>query len=140
MPKTVSSAYDMISTMTPVARSGDYVFISTKDPALIALLASQSVATCAEDEGVSMLISVALAEKSNLNVDQPMRWITLNVYSALEGVGLTAAVSAALADSSIPCNMIAAFHHDHVFVPAKMQEQAMDVLISLQENAAAHKY
>ena len=35
--------------------------------------------------------------------------ITLMVHSDLEGVGLTAAVSGALADAGIACNMVAAF-------------------------------
>ena len=64
-----------------------------------------------------------------------MRCITLNVFSSLEGVGLTAAVSAALGDNGIACNMVAAFHHDHVFVPSKMGDQALEVLLSLQSQA-----
>ena len=83
-----------------------------------------------------MLIPVELAQKSMLNVESPMRCITLNVFSSLEGVGLTAAVSSALGDNGIPCNMVAAFHHDHVFVPSEMCDQAMEVLILLQNQAA----
>ncbi|QOF70735.1 ACT domain-containing protein [Aminobacter sp. SR38] len=59
-----------------------------------------------------------------------MRRITLNVYSALDGVGLTAAVATALARHAIPCNMVAAYHHDHAFVPAARAEAA---LASLEE-------
>ena len=85
-----------------------------------------------------MLIPFELAEKTKLNVDHPMRCITLNVYSSLEGAGLTAAVSTALGNNAIPCNMVAAFHHDHVFVPSEMCGQAMEVLTSLQKQAANH--
>lgn len=49
-----------------------------------------------------------------------MRCMTLQVYSALEGVGLTAAVSQTLAEHDIPCNIVAAFQHDHVFVPSAL--------------------
>ena len=86
-----------------------------------------------------MLLPVDLAKKSGFSVDQPMSCITLNVYSSLEGVGLTAAVSAALGDNSIPCNMVAAFHHDHVFVPTEMCDRAMEVLTSLQKQAAKNR-
>jgi hypothetical protein len=99
---------------------------------------SKAISTFKEEEGMSMLIPLELAEKSKLNIDHPMRCITLNVYSSLEGVGLTAAVSAALGNNSIPCNMVAAFHHDHVFVPSEMCDQAMEVLTSLQKQAASH--
>jgi len=61
----------------------------------------------------------------------PMRRITLRVNSALDGVGLTAAVSAALARKGIPANVVAAYHHDHVFVPAAQAEAALEVLRSL---------
>ncbi len=60
-----------------------------------------------------------------------MRQITLDVNSSLEGVGLTAAVSAALADRGIACNVVAAYHHDHIFVPEKDAETALDVLFNL---------
>ena len=118
MSEVARTAYEMISGMTPVVRPGIYVFISTDDPALFESLSPQAISTFKEAEGMSMLIPVELAEKSKLNFDHPMRCITLNVYSSLEGVGLTAAVSNALGDNGIPCNMIAALHHDHVFVPA----------------------
>jgi uncharacterized protein len=64
-----------------------------------------------------------------------MRRIVLEVFSALDGVGLTAAVAGALAAQGIPCNMIAAFHHDHVFVPAVMADRAIAVLQELQSHS-----
>jgi hypothetical protein len=64
-----------------------------------------------------------------------MRRIELTVRSALDGVGLTAAVASALAEAGIPCNVVAAFHHDHVFAPAAMAERALAVLHALQQSA-----
>jgi len=139
MPKVAHTAHDMISGMAPTVQPGNYVFISTADPALVELLIFQAMATFEENEGKSMLLPVDLAKKSGFSVDQPMSCITLNVYSSLEGVGLTAAVSAALGDNSIPCNMVAAFHHDHVFVPSEMCDRAMEVLTSLQKQAAKNR-
>ena len=54
--------------------------------------------------------------------------ITLTVHSSLAAVGLTAAVSAALAAEGIPANIVAAFHHDHIFVPWDRREEALAVL------------
>lgn len=95
-----------------------------------------AIATFQEAEGLSLLVPADTATSAGLNADMPMRCITLNVYSALDGVGLTAAVASALGESDIPCNMIAAFHHDHVFVPSELCDKAMDVLKQLQEHAA----
>ena len=86
---------------------------------------------------MSMLVPIAQAKGSNLSTEHPMRCISLNVFSSLEGVGLTAAVASALAAHNIPCNMVAAYHHDHVFVPASMCNQAMQVLKSLQNDTLA---
>jgi len=136
MPKVAITAQDMISGMTPTLRSEKYVFISTEDPTLVSSLSSQAISIFEEEEGKSLLIPVDLAKESGFSVAQPMSCITLNVYSSLDGVGLTAAVATALGENSIPCNMIAAFHHDHVFVPSEMSDQAMEVLTTLQKHAS----
>ncbi|MEL7189879.1 MAG: ACT domain-containing protein [Pseudomonadota bacterium] len=61
--------------------------------------------------------------------------ITLQVHSDLEGVGLTAAVATALAAEGIACNVIAAFHHDHLFVPWDRRDDAMVVLKRISDEA-----
>ena len=63
-----------------------------------------------------------------------MRQITLHVTSALDGVGLTAAVATALSELGIPANVVAGHFHDHVFVP---EDQAVAALAALK-NAAQH--
>jgi hypothetical protein len=135
MPNIAHTAFEMISGMTPVLRPEIYVFATTNDPALAATLSVEAISTFKEDEGISLLVPIETARHANLDVASPMRCITLNVFSSLEGVGLTAAVAGALGDNGIACNMVAAFHHDHAFVPAKMGGQAMAVLLSLQSAA-----
>ena len=61
--------------------------------------------------------------------------ITLQVHSALEGVGLTAAVSGALAGAGIACNVVAGFYHDHLFVPWARREEALASLQRLAQSA-----
>ena len=55
-------------------------------------------------------------------------WLTLDIHSALEAVGLTATVARALTRAAIPCNVIAAYHHDHLLVPADRADEAILVL------------
>ena len=52
-------------------------------------------------------------------------------------VGLTAAVAVALADAGIACNVVAAVHHDHLFVPVESADAALAALRALQPDAAA---
>lgn len=121
----------MIAGMTPTLVDGTYVFCTTPDPALGARCMHDAIGMFRELEGLSFLLPVERAEALGFSVALPMRQITLNVYSALDGVGLTAAVATALADHGIACNMVAAHHHDHVFVPAERATTAMEVLEAL---------
>jgi uncharacterized protein len=57
--------------------------------------------------------------------------ITLGVHSSLAAVGLTARVADALAAQRISANMVAAFHHDHVFVPWERRDEALAILREL---------
>lgn len=136
MPKTAKTAHGMISGMSPSVRPGRFVFVATQDKSLETQLLPRAISIFREAEGVSLLVPVDDAERAGFDVSLPMCCITLNVYSSLEGVGLTAAVSGALAKEGIPCNMIAALRHDHVFVPEHLCDRAMRVLEALQGSTA----
>ena len=93
-------------------------------------LATNTFALIREEEGVTLIAPT----------DDPGRKghyarITLQVYSDLEGVGLTAAVTNGLAAADIACNVVAAFHHDHLFVPWERREEALDILTALSRDA-----
>ena len=47
------------------------------------------------------------------------------MHSSLAAVGLTAAFAKALAGEGISCNVIAGFHHDHLFVAEADAERAL---------------
>ena len=59
--------------------------------------------------------------------------ISLGVHSSLAAVGLTARLTAALAARGISANVVAAFRHDHLFVPWDRRDEAMAVLNQLAE-------
>jgi len=75
-----------------------------------------------------------IREAEGITVIRPGKgWarITLGVLSSLEAVGLTARVTAALTGHGISANMVAAFHHDHVFVPWEARNDALAILVRL---------
>ena len=126
----------MLAGMTPVLKNGAFVFCTSDRLEIAERARPVAIGWFEEDEGVALILRLPDAERFGFDVSQPMARIVLEVFSALDGVGLTAAVSAALAQAGIPCNMVAAYHHDNVFVPAAMGRRAMAVLLEVQKRAA----
>ncbi len=134
-PVLAQTAADMIGGMTPVLLPDTYVFATTDVPARAARALPDAFATLREAEGMSLILPVEAAARLGFPSGPPMRCLTLNVYSSLTGVGLTAAVASALAERGVACNMVAGFHHDHAFVPADRAEEALSVLQDLQRQS-----
>lgn len=122
----------MLRGLSPRLLPGTFAFCTTTDAQVFEARVSTSLGHFREREGWSLLLPLADAQHRGLRASEPMRCITLDLNSALDGVGLTAAVASVLAESGIACNMVAAFHHDNVFVPAGQAEAAMELLSSLQ--------
>ena len=122
--------HELLSSMQPKLAEGAFVFCTVTGQ-LADYLALDPIATFRESEGLTLVVSQAAADQAGLDYEGVFRQITLTVHSSLEAVGLTAAVSTALADQAISANVIAAYYHDHVFVPSAQAEQALSVLKAL---------
>lgn len=120
---------ELLNEMEPVLHPGEYVFVSVGDS--VALNSKEIIASFREKESASFILEKQQADALRLDYDYVASWITLNVHSSLEAVGLTAAVSKALAQEGIPCNVVAAYYHDHIFVSQTEAQRAMQVLIHL---------
>ena len=88
-----------------------------------------------EREGVTAILGEESAAAMGLAVVFRAAWITLTVHSDLAAVGLTSAVAAALAAEGISCNVVAAVHHDHLFVPIDRADDAVAALARLQASS-----
>jgi len=84
-----------------------------------------------EDEGLTLIMTQEQADELDLAYDFIAAWITLQIHSALEAVGLTAVVSRVLTDAGISANVVAGYTHDHVFVPHDRASDAMRALATL---------
>jgi hypothetical protein len=115
--------------MDPVVRPGSFVFVLVPDEDLLDALAPE--ATIRESEGLTAVVRREHADALGLPYDYVAAWITLRVHSALDAVGLTAAVSTALARAGLSCNVIAGYHHDHLLVPADRASAALEALAAL---------
>ena len=119
----------LIKSMRPSLNEGEYVFISVADAGDIPV--KSIVCMFRENEGVTLILEKQDAERLALKYTSSFAWITLTVHSSLEATGLTAAFSTALARASIGCNVVAAYYHDHIFVPFADASRAIDVLQEL---------
>lgn len=114
----------LLRTLAPERQPGEYVYATVPvlptglDPALV----------FREQEGWTLVLPRAQAEAAGLDFTFPCAWLTLRVHSSLQAVGLTAAVADALADAGIACNAVAAYYHDHLFVPLDRADEAIELL------------
>ncbi len=76
----------------------------------------------------------SVADARSLPYDFVAGWITLQVHSALDAVGLTAAFSTALAEHGISANVVAGYYHDHLLVPIDDVDRALAALRELAAN------
>lgn len=120
----------LLKQLQPILDPEEYVFCTVKDD-LPKHLSLTPLATFAETEGLTLVLSKSQAQLLGAETKIIFKRITLSVYSSLEAVGLTAVVASALAEQGVSANMIAAYHHDHVFVPANKATDAMKILSKL---------
>jgi len=117
----------LLGGLRPELRDGEWVFVTAGRPPD----GVEPLASFAEDEGLSLVVRREQADAAGLPYDGVLAWIALTVHSALDAVGLTAAVAGQLAAAGISCNVIAARYHDHLLVPHVRAHEALDLLQQL---------
>jgi hypothetical protein len=81
-----------------------------------------------EDEGTTVVLAQAQADRLGLPYGYVAARITLTIGSDLAAIGLTAEVSRVLAQAGISCNVIAGLAHDHLFVDFERGPEALGLL------------
>lgn len=122
----------MLRSLTVSRRPGSFVVLSGP---IDGVPFASVQATVVEDEGLTVVVPLELARAAGREIELELTWLTLDVRSALDAVGLTAAVSAVLADAGIPCNVLAGYHHDHLLVPTAVADDAIGALSRLADPA-----
>lgn len=131
----------LIAGMRPVLDPVDYRFALFEDEGRAAALSEHALMRFREAEGITLILPAGLGgaagDAADIAESPRFRRITLTIHSSLEAVGLTAAIAGALTRAGISANVVAAFHHDHVFVPAGDAEAALAILQRLSAEAEA---
>ena len=107
----------LLASLDPQLYAERYSFSATSG----SMLAEGAFALIREAEGITLI-----------RPDPAGDWarISLGVHSSLDAVGLTAALSSRLAEIGISANIVAALHHDHIFVPWDRRDEALAALSS----------
>jgi hypothetical protein len=117
--------------LSPEIVDGDYVFCSLQDAQYGDYSDLKPIAAFSELEGLTLIIPRYKADENGIGYESIYKQITLKVYSSLEAVGLTAAISSKLSQYGISANVVAGYYHDHIFVRSEVAEMAVDALDEL---------
>ena len=125
----------LLTSMSPALQEGEFIFASVTDASPSYVDSLKPLGTFYETEGCSLILHKHIAEQHNIEYSGLFSCITLTVHSSLNAVGLTAAVSAKLTEANISANVVAAFYHDHIFVPLDDTQQALTSLRELAKES-----
>lgn len=117
---------EMLTHLTVTSQPGEFVFVVVDSLERAAELDPSAIIK--EAEGFTAIVHKETADQHDLTYDFVASWLTLDIHSSLEAVGLTAAFSAALTSAGISCNVVAGNYHDHILVPVATTKEAIDVL------------
>ncbi len=125
----------LLKSMQPELVQGEFVFCTFSERQDLEALLSFK-----EKEGWTYIL--AREEADHLQFSYAAIWsmITLNVHSDLEAVGFLAALTPKLASEGISVNVVSAFYHDHLFVPAAKKDQALAILKSVSQFTAGGEF
>jgi uncharacterized protein len=121
-------------TMAPDLRPETYVYCTFQDHHLPVDLSP--ICTFWENEGLTAIVERSQAIQAKVPFIFEAKLITLTVHSSLEAIGFLAMIATALAKAGIPCNAVAAFHHDHLFIPVDRAHDALSLLEALSLGSA----
>lgn len=131
---SITDLSTLIASLRPKLVEGEYVFLTRPTGAYGDDAELSPIAAFIEEEGLTLIVRRDIADDFAEPYSSVFRQVTLGVQSSLSAVGLTALVAARLAEQGIAANVVAAFHHDHVFVPV---ERATDAFAALHAMASA---
>ena len=126
-----TSLKKLLQGMSPKLNEGEFAYCTVESLQYANML--NPLCMFQEEEAVTLVLSKEQADEASLPYSSTFAWITLTVHSSLEAVGLTAAVSKALTEANLSCNVVAGYYHDHIFIPVKDAKRAMDVLEELSK-------
>ncbi len=125
----------LLASLQPVLSPVEFVFVTQAGGRYGDGANLNPIATFQESEGLTLVVPKENADLAFEHYTGVFRMISLQVHSDLGAVGLTAAVADALSKRDISANLVAAYYHDHVFVPVAKANDALNALQELMKSS-----
>jgi uncharacterized protein len=120
----------LLATLDVARRPGTFAYVQ-RPPGAAAPRGARAMID--EETSTTYIVDVDSAPEALFRA----AWLTLTVHSALEAVGLTAAVAGALATAGIPANVLAGHDHDHLLVPEERADDAIAAIRAISAGSPA---
>ncbi|KAL8676482.1 MAG: hypothetical protein Q9186_007006 [Xanthomendoza sp. 1 TL-2023] len=126
----------LLSTLRLSLHPVTFVFLTFPPTALPPPATLFQQMSFAEAEGLTIISSLKSVQEHHLDHTFPSRMITCDVHSSLEAVGFMAALATRLTQKGIGANPVSGYYHDHLFVAAGREDEAMAALEELAKEAS----
>ena len=121
----------LLASLEPFLVEGEFIYATVPAESLADYLPLKPIGLFFEAEGLTLILTKEAAGQAGIASSPPLRCITMMVHSSLEAVGMTAALAVALTREGISANVVAAYYHDHIFVPAEDADRAVAAIRAL---------
>ena len=118
----------ILESIDPYLVDESFIFMTTDQSLSSISNTLNPIASFKENEGLSIVITQATADKNAITYDSVFSCISLGVHSSLESYGLISIISRELAQNNISTNVFSGYYHDHIFVQSSKAHQALEII------------
>ena len=118
----------ILESIDPYLVDESFIFMTTDQSLSSISNTLNPIASFMENEGLSLVITQATADKNAITYDSVFSCISLGVHSSLESYGLISTISKELTQNNISTNVFSGYYHDHIFVQSSKAHRALEII------------
>ena len=118
----------ILESIDPYLVDESFIFMTTDQSLSSISNTLNPIASFKENEGLSIVITQATADKNAITYDSVFSCISLGVHSSLESYGLISIISRELTQNNISTNVFSGYYHDHIFVQSEKADKALEII------------
>ena len=118
----------ILESIDPYLVDESFIFMTTDQSLSSISNTLNPIASFKENDGLSIVITQATADKNAITYDSVFSCISLGVHSSLESYGLISTISRELTQNNISTNVFSGYYHDHIFVQSEKADKALEII------------